>query len=257
MVTIPEQLDPTIEAMKRACENAQNNKTSKRNYLGASIIGKECVRQIWYDYNSTVAAVFDANSLWNFEDGYRVEDLTAERLRLVDGVELWTHDENGQQFGFSALDGKFKGHCDGVIRGLVQAPKALHVWENKSCGQKSFDNFISCRVKFGEKLALKNWNVCYFAQAQIYMHYLNIDRHYLTVALSGGRDYATCRTEYDPEAAQFYIDRADKILKSREPPPRINNKPDFYLCRFCSFANVCHDEKNTTPISIKRNPIPF
>lgn len=255
MAIIPELTDPTLEAMKKAIEDRQD--TSRRDYIGASLIGNECARQIWYEYNGYPRPLFEANTLMNFEDGHRTEDLTASRLRMVEGIELWTHDEHGEQFGFSVLDGKFSGHCDGVIRGLKQAPKALHIWEAKCSAYKKFNEFKSAKQKFGDKLALKNWNVNYFAQAQLYMHYLNIDRHYMTVALAGGRDYDSCRTEYEPEIAQYYIDRADKIINSREPPPKINGKSDFFICRFCNFKEICHDTKTTQTISGIGSKVPF
>jgi hypothetical protein len=239
MVAIPQKNDPTIEAMKAKIKAAQHDQ-KKRDYLGASLIGNPCARQIWYEYNGYPKEPFEAETLMNFEDGHRTEDLTAQRLRLVGGIELWTHDEQGNQFGFSALGGKFKGHCDGVIRGLLQAPKALHVWEAKCSAEKKFNEFKAAKAKWGEKLALKNWNENYFIQAQLYMRFLQIDRHYTTVELAGGRDYDSCRTEYEPEVAAYAIDKAEKIISAKEPPPKINEKKDFYLCRWCAFRDICH-----------------
>ena len=240
MAKIPEQKDPTLMAMMKAIENVQDK--TMRNYLGASSIGRECARELWYGYNGNTPNHFDAYSLMNFEDGHRTEDLTAERLRLVDGIELWTHDKNGKQFGFSDFDGQFRGHYDGIIKGLLQAPKKLHVWECKASGQKKFDEFVKIKQRLGEKMTLKEWNFVYYIQAQIYMHYTNIDRHYLTVSLAGGRDYDSCRTEYVPEVAEQYRARAEKIIKAKEPPPRINEKPDFYICRFCNYKDICRNE---------------
>jgi len=60
------------------------------------------------------------------------------------------------------------------------------------------------------------------------------------VALAGGREYDSCRTEYEPEKAEWAIDRAAKIIAAKEPPPRINEKPDFWLCRFCNYKGECH-----------------
>lgn len=238
MVQIPHRGDPTLDAMKMAIELAQD--ASRRDYLGASLIGNQCARQIWYEYNGYQKPPFGAETLMNFEDGHRTEELTAKRLRMVPGIELWTHDENGKQYGFSIFDGKFKGHCDGVIRGLLQAPAKPHVWECKASSAKKFAEFQAAKAKFGEKQALKNWNENYYVQAQIYMHFLQIDRHYLTVALAGGRDYDSCRTEYDPAKAEWAIDRAYKIINAKEAPPKINERPDFWVCRFCQFSEVCH-----------------
>lgn len=237
MVTIPIQSDPTLEAMKRKIEEQPRE---GRDYLGASLIGNECARQVYYQYNGYEQEPFNADTLMNFEDGHRTEDLTAERLRLVDGIELITHKEDGNQLGFSALGGKFKGHYDGVITGLLQAPKAKHIWECKCSGEKKFNEFKRVKKNYGEKNALRNWNKNYYAQAQLYMHFEQIDRHYLTVAYAGGRKYESCRTEYAPEVAAKYIDRADKIIQATEPPPRISEKSDFFICRWCDFKETCH-----------------
>lgn len=241
MVTIPEYGDPTLRAMYAAIEQAQ--KPQKRDYLGASLIGNDCPRQIWYEHNGFPKPAFEAETLMNFEDGHRTEALTAQRLRMVPGVELVTHNDKGEQIGFSALGGKFRGHCDGRIIGLIQAPKAPHIWEHKAPGQKKFDEFVKAKQTYGEKNALKNWNENYFVQAQLYMHFLQCDRHYLTVGLAGGRKYQSARTEYQPEIAARYIERAEKIINATQPPPRINDKPDFFICRFCAFKDTCHGQR--------------
>lgn len=239
MVEIPAPGDPTIAAMKEICAQLGNNK-ERRDYLGASLIGDECVRKTWYEYNHFEKEPFSAETLFNFEDGHRTEDLIAQRLRFIPGIELWTHDEAGKQFGFSDLDGKFRGHFDGVIRGILQAPKSLHIWENKTCAHKKYAEFQKAKQTYGEKGALKQWNIGYYVQAQLYMKYTKIDRHYLTVALAGGRDIDSCRTEYDRDVAEFYIARAKNVIEATEPPPRISDKSEFWMCRFCNFSKICH-----------------
>lgn len=238
MVAIPAYGDPTIQAMYKAIEAAQE--TRRRDYLGASLIGSPCSRQIFYDYNGYPKPPFEAETLMNFEDGHRTEDLTAERLRKIPGVQLWTRNQDNEQIGFVALNGKFKGHCDGIILGLLQAPKAMHVWECKASGQKKFDEFVKVKQTQGEKNALKNWNENYYVQAQLYMHFLHCDRHYITVALAGGRKYESARTEYDPVIAEQAINKAEKIINANQPPPRISENKDFWICRFCSFKDICH-----------------
>lgn len=240
MAIIPPYGDPTLDAMRDACERA-GNKPSERDYLGASLIGEDCSRKIWYSYKKYPKLPFKAETLWAFEDGRRTEDLLAARLRMIDGIELHTHDEHGNQFGFAALGGKFKGHCDGVIRGLKQAPTAWNVWEAKCSKHEKFEQFKKEKSKNGEKNTLKAWNANYFIQAQLYMHFLQIDRHYLIVALSGGRDVDSCRTEYQPDVAENAINKADSILQHNVPPKRISEKPDFYQCRWCDYREICHN----------------
>lgn len=233
-------IDPTLEAMRTSAE--KNQRKESRNYVGASGIGKECARQIWYNYKGFSSKPIPSSGLFNIEDGYRTEELTANRLKMVDGIELVTHRKNGEQFGFSDLNNKFKGHCDGFIRGLIQAPKTEHVWECKSSGHKAFSAFKKAKEKFGDKNALKEWNYTYYVQAQLYMHYFGMSRHYTTVALSGGRDYLSCRTEYKESIALKYIERAKGIINAVEPPKRIREEPDYYICKMCNFKEICHNE---------------
>lgn len=241
MVLIPQQQDkdPTLEAL-RCLMAAQGNKEQRRTYVGASGIGRQCSRAIWYDYNGYPRRDKPAEVFWAIECGHRSEDIMAEWLRSVPGIQLQTEKPNGEQFGFEALGGKFRGHVDGIITGLHHAPKTVAVWEHKSKNQKGFNAFQTAKEKFGTKRALKEWDEVYFIQAQIYMHYMNLKRHYLTVSLGGLRDVDSCWTEYQPEVALAAIAKAEKIIYSTSEPPRISNQSDFYLCKFCDFADICH-----------------
>lgn len=235
--------DPTLEAVKLAMQ-AKQSLEPRRGYLGASLIGEQCARKIWYAINQDTLShklkPYSFETLAAFDDGHRTEQLVIDRLRMVEGIELFDKDEGGKQFGFSHLGGKLRGHVDGIIKGLKQAPSAVHVLEVKCSADKKFNEFCSIRAAHGEKKTLKKWNEQYFVQAQLYMHFMQIDRHYLVCALAGGRDMQSCRTEYEPEVALKYIDRAEKILDSRTEPPRISDKPDFWQCRFCNYAEHCH-----------------
>lgn len=238
MVAIPQVECPTILNAKAVAEFTQ--KEERRDYIGASLIGHPCSRHIWYRYHGYPSEPFDAETLWRFADGHRTEELVIERLKQVPGVQIWDKQPDGSQYGFRALGGKFGGHLDGIIKGLVQAPKTPHVLEVKCVGEKGFAEFKKLVFELGEKRALEQWRYEYYCQAQIYLHYFKLDRHYLVVALAGGRDMAACRTEYNPELAEKLIDKADKILQSKAEPARISDKSDFYQCRFCAFKKECH-----------------
>ena len=90
---------PTLDAVDREIEARQDR--SRRGYLGMSSIGKSCERALWLSFRWAFSTNFKAQTLKLFDDGHRGEDIQAERLRLVPTIELLTHDEDGQQFGFS------------------------------------------------------------------------------------------------------------------------------------------------------------
>lgn len=234
MVKIPPKPDPTLLAIDLILED-QTNSEKARDYLGASSIGDECSRRLWLRLNGH-RETFKADTIRKFNSGHRCEDVMAAHLRMVDGVNLLTHDGNGKQYGW--VDGQMRGHYDGLILGLLQAPKTWHVWENKETNEKKFSEFKKLAIA-DEKSALEKWNKVYYAQAVINMHKAGLDRHYMTVCTPGMRDYWSCRTEANPVYAEGLLSKGKRIAGMTEPPERIGG-PDWWQCKMCGFYGVCH-----------------
>jgi len=237
--------DPTLELIRSEIVVRQKQE-KPREYIGASSIGDECARKLWYQLRMPQAAdTFDAATLMRFDDGHRTEALLIERMRLA-GLSVIDRDDTGEQLRFSHCGGLIAGHIDGLVTGLVQAPKKTHIFEAKCVGDRVFSAFCKLRGTVFEKDVLRSWNMKYYVQAQLYMHFSKqfhssfIDRHYTIVASAGGRDMQSCRTEYDRETALRYIDRAERIAVADREPPRMSDKPDFWLCRMCQFNKECH-----------------
>ena len=233
--------DPTLEAADRAMEAAARKETP-RDYLGFSAIGHPCSRKLWYDLHLDGSAKpHSASTLKMFADGHASEAIQARRFRMVDGVTLWIVDpDTGRQFGFSDLDGRFKGHMDGAIYGLLQAPKAWHVWEHKCANEKKQAKLLSFKSSLGEKAALQAWDPVYYAQAVLYMHYSGMDRHYLTCASPGTRHTISVRTNADTAFALVLRDKAERILNARAPLAKLSNDPAWWQCRWCEHHARCH-----------------
>jgi hypothetical protein len=236
--SLPLPTDPTLEAIDRALVAGQQNRHSNR--LGASRIGNPCERALWYEFRWSTPIWFDANTIKNFEDGHREEMIMASRLRLIASIELFTHDEEGQQFEFVACDGHFVCRPDGVILGLLQAPKTPHAWDHKSSSKL---NDLQKHINtLGEKEALRAWNVIYYAQALMEMHLTELTRHYLTCSSPGGRQTISCRTEANPKEAKELLAKAQRIIDSENAPERISDSATFFRCRFCNHASICHGD---------------
>jgi hypothetical protein len=241
MVALPIIPDPTLAAADRALEE-RALRDKARPYLGMSAIGHSCERNLWYIFRWAAQARFSADALKRFADGHATEDVQAQRLRLVEGVTLWTVDpETGQQFGYTDLDGHFRGHKDGVIAGLLQAPKTVHIWEHKAVNDDKLAKLEKLKAELGEKQALAKWDPVYYAQAVLYMHYSGLDRHYLTASSPGCRRTVSCRTEANPEMALRLIAKADRIIYGDRPPARLSNDPSWFECRWCSNLGICHE----------------
>jgi hypothetical protein len=238
MAKLPEQKDPTLEAMATEMELAMNEPA--RGHLGASMIGDACMRKLWYSFRWTATPAFEAATLARFDDGHRSEAIMADRLRLVREIELHTEDADGKQFGFKDCGGHFAGSADGMIRGLLQAPKTPHIWEHKCCNEKKVAQLEKLKLEHGEKQALMHWDAIYYAQAQVYMHYFGMTRHYLTCATPGTRDVTSVRTEYDASYALSLVAKAEQIIASEVPPTRLTERKDDFRCKWCTFKEQCH-----------------
>jgi hypothetical protein len=234
-------IDPTLAAADAALEERENARRS-RYYLGMSSAG-DCGRKQAYRHSMVGAEPFSALTLKNFQDGHRTEDLIIERLRMAPGVTVMAEDpDTGRQFEVEDHERHFLGHLDGEIFGLHQAPKTPHVLEIKCVKEKGFNEFKKIKDKVGEKNTLREWNETYYAQHQLYMLYRGRTRGYMVVASAGGRDWASCRTEFNREAAEFYVERARQIIFERDRlPDRISENVHFWKCRWCEFSAVCHD----------------
>ena len=232
--------DPTLVAADAAMVAGQDR--YKRKYLGMSAIGDPCERKLWYSFRHAKTSSFDAVTLKRFEDGHRTEDLLIARLRKIDGLEIHDRDHNNpsRQIGVSDFGGHFSGHLDFVVQGLIQAPKTWHVGEVK-CSEKWTD-IAKFKASVGEKNTLLKFSETYYGQAQCYMHYLGLERHWTVVASPGGRQWDACRTDYDPAHAMRLRAKAERVIFGSDAPSRIGGPTD-YRCRFCDFRAICHEQE--------------
>lgn len=230
--------DPTLESMFLAMEAFECSKP-RRGYMGASGLGHPCDRKNWFELNNLPKDPMKRQGIMATEDGHATEALVIERLGYVPGIELYTKDDSGKQFGFSKFEGKFRGHYDGIIKGILQAPNTWHIFEVKCCNEKKFAELDKLKEKHGEKSALKEWDYQFYIQAQLYMGAEQLYRHYLICATPGGRNMTSCRTEFNREVYDAMQSKAERIINAKEPPVRHTENKTNHICRWCDFAEVC------------------
>ena len=242
MAAIPEHKDPTLAALDAVIESA--NDSRPRPYLGASQIGQPCSRALWFSFRWTTQRHIPAAGLRRIQDGFRGEAVLIDWLRKVPDIELWTVDPENEenQIGIVDCGGHFRGHLDGVIQGLKQAPKTPHVWESKICNESKFNKLRKLITEKGEKNALKEWDETYYAQAQVYMRGTELTRHYLTVATPGCRDIVSCRTAYNKTDAKALLKKAETIIAAERPPLKLSDNPAWWQCKFCDHHALCHGQ---------------
>lgn len=229
MATLPTSVvSPTIAAIDAAMEAGAE---PPRPHLGASVIGRPCERALWYAFRWAAPEQFSGRVLRLFRRGQNEEATMVADLRRI-GVRIDTLDpRTGRQFRFSAAAGHVGGSCDGIGRGFPEAPKSEHVVEFKTHSAKSFADL---QAKGVQKSKPEHW-----AQMQLYMRWAKIDRaFYLAVNKDDDSLYSE-RVPLVPEEAERLEQRAERVVFSAEPPPRITEDPAWYQCKWCPARAVC------------------
>ena len=155
------------------------------------------------------------------------------------GFELRTRDDAGEQFGFSALDGRLQGHVDGVLvagpdLGFGSGYPAL--WENKCLGEKSWRELVKNRLVVAKPI--------YAAQVALYQAYLELHEHpalFTAINADTMEIYAEL-VPFDAELAQRMSDRAVKVISATEVGellPRSFSEPTHFECRMCPWQDRC------------------
>jgi hypothetical protein len=213
------------DTLTKLIEKSQEKDISiLRDYIGASIVGSECLRKIWYEFKGYEGDSIPTKTRRTFEIGKRLEGLILDWLEHA-GLQI--------KRDWGALHSKdapeLQGHLDSVwMKGSM--PHA--VIEIKTAKDTSFNTFVS--------KGLKLWNPQYYAQVQAYMGMSEIYDGYIVVL---NKDTSSLSDEQVIFDANFYKALEDKAsLISRAPlePPRINNSPLWYQCKMCKFNKLCH-----------------
>lgn len=217
----------------------KNNQQKPRDYLGGSRLGVECQRALQFEFFNTPkdeGKEFSGQTLRIFEIGHALEDMAAGWLRLA-GLDLRTHDKNGDQFGFTTGRGYIAGHIDGVI---VGGPEEFgpypRLWECKTA------NAAKWREMEKHKLRKANW--VYYIQCQLYMAYMELTENpaLFTAVNKDTSELYFENVNFDPPVAQEASDRGAQIIEAclaGELLPRISSDPSFYQCKWCSWGDRC------------------
>jgi hypothetical protein len=233
MAALPEVRSSLIEIIDQAFV-AQAD-LAPRAHLGASVLGRECERQIWYSFRWAITEnQFDGRMLRLFARGQREEEWFASLLKMA-GCEVQTHDSQGRQFSFSEpeLGGHLAGSLDGIVCGVPEAPKTWHVLECKTHNDKSFQKLCKAGVEKAKP--------DHFQQMQLYMRWSGLDRAlYLAVNKNDDCLYIE-RIAYDKDRADQLATKAQRIIEAHEPPARLSDDPTWWQCKTCDFAELCHD----------------
>lgn len=233
MAQLPERRASISKLIYESIAATQSD--SRREHLGASQIGRECERQIWYGFRWAKTIRHDGRLLRLFDSGNHAEPCFVADLRRIGVTVLEVDPSTGRQWVLRDEGGHFGGSMDGAGLGIPEALQTWHVLEFKTHGEKSFKELEAKGVMLSKP--------DHYAQMQVYMHLSGMTRAlYLAVNKNTDDLYAE-RVRYDAPAALRLIEKARRIVSASAPPPRMSNDRNFYLCKWCDFHDICHGDK--------------
>ena len=200
-----------------------------RLYLGASIVGHECPRQIQYDWMCTPE--LSARVRLIFDRGHAFEALVRSQLVLA-GFQFAPK----EALEFVALDGFLQGHVDGIV---TSGPCAHFIcpaiWECKALNAKNFRAVI--RNGFTATFPR------YATQVALYQHFLEKSNPALVSCVNAD----TCETlhlalPFDATRAKEAIACAQAIIdatRAGDLLPRFTGDPENFQCRICQHRRRC------------------
>jgi len=228
--------DPLNVAINACVEKAAARKhvaDQPRGYLGASLIGDECLRKIQFEWMVATTAV-PARLHSIFARGHFFE--AESRQLLIDAGFVFAPTE---MLGFVAVDGLIAGHADGIIinapalAGLYLATPAL--WEHKGLNAKNY--------RAVERDGLAKVFPRYAAQIALYQNFLDVTNPALvtiTCADTCERIYFT--VPFDARCAQEASDHAVQVIEATrvgELLPRLDPSCEDFRCKICSHRDRC------------------
>jgi hypothetical protein len=220
-----------------------------RSHLGASLLGTECARSLWLKFRWAVKPKFEGRILRLFNRGH-LEEGRIIALLLMINIQVWQQDENGNQFRISWAEGHAGGSGDGLALGIPDVPASTYcILEFKTHGEKSF---IELAGKLPEWRAYVRGEGSFTGKgvrASKHEHYVQMQSYMRKMGHTMALYVASCKNTddlymelitIDPEYADQYLDRGEKIVWLKDAPDKINPSPGFFKCRMCDERPVCH-----------------
>lgn len=212
-----------------------------RTHLGASLIGRECKRHLWYVFRWCLHEKTDGRQQRLFNRGHREEARFLEWLQGI-GCQVWYENrdlppnDKGEfpQYRISGVMGHFGGSLDGIGRlparyGIDEAillefkTNGTGAGFNKLCADgmavAKAEHFAQTST-YGHKYGLR------------YVGYLNINKNDDSLHIEV--------VELNHRLGEQMELKAEQIIMSQVPPPRLSDNSTFHKCQYCAMKDICH-----------------
>ena len=222
---------PVSTAINELMERAEPPEENTRQYLGASAIGSECMRQVQYSWMCNSS--HSSRTLDIFARGHYFEEVSRQHF-IRAGFKFAPK----EKLRFDAVGGTFRGNADGIFIAGPELPDIKYpcLWENKCLGAKGWRSL--------ERDGVEKAYPQYAAQICIYQAYLDVTEHpaILTAVNADTCERLHMLVPFNAERAQAWSDRAVTIIEATragELLPRFTNNQNDWRCKFCGHRDRC------------------
>jgi hypothetical protein len=237
MVDLPDPAMPTIDAIMSALVRRENAWRGSYDGYGVSVsmLGSECDRQLWYQlrWASVPEVIAEGRKFRIFARGNAAEQRILDDLREAGIVVQDVDPDTGKQWRLSRANGWIRGKADGVVLGVIEAPKARHVVEIKCLKAADWRAIL--------KRGLRKQKPEHWMQLHEGMAALGIDRGIYIAENADTCELLSERLHLDHEEAAKAAARVLRLTTENDAPLRIADAPARPPCLFCSHKAVCFE----------------
>jgi hypothetical protein len=210
----------------------RNDEDGYRTHLGASVIGRECPREVYYKWRWFTKPKFSGRMLRLFNRGHIEEGRVIAALQLI-GCQVYQQGTDGKQFKIIHAGGHIGGSGDGVVVGAPDlAPGTPALCEVKTHGEKSF-------VKLKEN-GVREAKPEHYVQMTIYMEKMGVPTALYIAVNKNTDEFYIEIVVLNRYHADEYLKFGESIVFAKKIPDRISNTSGYYKCRFCDERSHCH-----------------
>lgn len=251
-----------------------------RTHLGASLIGHECKRYLWYVFRWVHHHEHSGRMQRLFNRGHREEARFIEWLEGI-GAQVWYENREGLMFhpesdsyflGEADVDGmcveiteqsqNYKhhiamakthgiefpqyrvsgsgGHFGGSLDAIIKLPERYGIpgpilGEFKTNGTgPGFNKLLSGGMQIEKPQ--------HYAQTCTYGKFYNLDYALYMNINKNDDDIHVEIVKLDHKIGAHMFAKAEIVITSQTPPPRLSDNATFQTCKYCDFHKVCHEE---------------